>query len=718
MNNVCLSFWGVCDTKPDLHIHQTASRELIADKMQKPLTEWRLPDNSDHLFYPFGLKCYGNQQKCAVLVWNHNQLCSLIFDHFAEDISLNAKPKKIICHPIGCLVRDIIAGPTESVIITERGTVWHFLRRSRIEPIDYLANIKYVCVTRTGFALISASSDNGQIMLIIHPMNFPCEAQDIKCYDLSFSTNHCQSNWITSRYCVRDFQPNVAEPQLFQFLRNCPNEEYTYTLPCLFVGIDNNFLAFIQSDDGSHRFNHIQSYASPIEHFWQSKDNRAIYILLASGTLEIICWCSTMYCVRTFQLYFGEDIQAYDTYANWFLYTDGQKVVGAHIRCSSGEKKYKYTRRVWNICGVIGLSYSFDADAIVCVTENRQFFAILLEADKITDPDECHTLTVDKSFVEYAERVAMVSIVQLNDMYKDICRQNIELNRNFKIAALKYNHNRKDSILRLPIVASVRMCRSIPVDVPATAICMQTPIAYDSRTFFVHINIRIEQEQQHISRNIVWNLLIRAQGADTLVTCKSLRLFAEAFSAPIDIVMPMRQDGSMVVVPKISAELSTCLCIGHEFLYISFPIDVRQASIGELLEVYAKRPRFFPGEVNSRVRLGGEPPGGSEKSWLSHKCSVNEVKFCDILDVLPNHRDNFASTKSHVIYVILFRSVVEIEFDNAGECIEFRSHDAGALRYVKEFVCCQLIEKFGDVNRALTTSKERIEQIQVSKTII
>lgn len=686
--------------------------------MPKPLTEWQLPDNGQ-MFYPFGLKCYGNQEKCAVLVWSHDQLCSLIFDHFADDMSMNAKPKKIICHSIGCLTRDIIAGPTESVIITDLGTVWHFIRRSLIEPIDYLANIKYVCVTRTGFAFISASADNGKISLIIHPMNFPCQSQDVKYYDLSFPMNYCQSNWSTSRFCVRDFQPNVGEPQFFQFLRNSPAEEYTSTLPYLFIGIDNNFLAFIQLDDGSHRFNHIQSYASSIEYFWQSKDNRVIYILLASGTLEIIGWCPARCCPLTSQLYFGEDIQAYDTYANWFLYSDGQKVVGAHIRYASAAKKYKYTRRVWNICGVIGLAYGCDADAIVCITENRQFFAILLEAENNIDPDEPHTITVDKTFLEYSERVAMVNILQLNDMHTDICRQNVELNRNFKIAAFKYNQSRKDSILRLPIVASVRMYRTIPFEMPATAICMQTPIAYDSRTFFVHIRIEKTDKHENVFSNIVWNLLICAQCTDTLlVTCKSIRLFAKAFSTPIDIVMPMQQHG-VFAVPILRAELSTCLCIGQEFLYVAFPIDVKQARIDELIAVYATRPSFFPSEgagngCHSMVGLGGGRPSTSEKLWLMYKCTVSGAKLCDILDALPNHRDTFASPKSHVIYVILFRSIVEVEFDNADQCLEFRSRDAGALRYVKEFLCCKLIEKFDGVNRGCTSSREFLEKIQVS----
>lgn len=586
----------------------------------------------------------------------------------------------------------------------QSGKLKYFASRKKLSTVEYLQNVRAICNCQDGFALIETSADGMEIFIEFHPDAFPRIDEDVENknkYDISFEQNACKSTWNNAHFLIKELSLiKAADNKKFIrcLLPDIENELSNLHRPIFFV-IDHNLLSFhVNPNDGSHFVHQLISCSAKIRNFWMTDDGNAIILLLESGAIE----CLTLnvleqkLCSQKIYLNSTNEIVTSDFNHDILTYSDGYKVYHGALRQSTSDGLFKYQCQIENICGVAALTILCESDIVLCISENHVFYVISLVNDS-TDSKAEQWIEVDTDIHRDIHEALRQNVFELNETHVNLCSELVLQKAMSEAATLRSCCGSDERFF----IANVKAFRSLPeYSLAQTTIYVSNNLILDHQSYFLRISL-VAQKYSEEFNSPLWNLRVRWHCGWNCIqqTYVNVKLTKEGLLKPLDIVMHMKEGSDVFVLPELHIDINAPIHIGQDFLYISFPVNVQQAKITDVLEVHRTKPvlyRFGSCNVDLPKALSAILPIESRKA-VPTKHLLYRIKLPSTITIehIYSHNefrrhlrgaDEPHKQLSQIFYIVILSSTLEMAYNQSTHDILLTTTNAGILIYIKKLL--------------------------------
>lgn len=686
--------------------------------MAKSLSNWTLPA----ALYPLGTQSFGGEQKCAVMVWSSQSILHLIFKGLKNCINNNEIANKSFTVDLPAVhnIENIIVGNIESIILTANGNIFHYETSRTVKLVPYFDCVQSACTTSTGFALICLSENGKRQSILIHPDCFRdiITVPHMQKFDISFDEQFCSSTWRNTKFCIKELQPNVTHPAIFQAMRK-RDEVYEPSDRFIFFSVDNSFLTLIWNRvnvDEDYHIQHIQTCSSNIIDFWQSNDRTAIYLLLESGAIEVLHTNQLFKMLPLLKrsiLFFerADSIIVGQVNDDSFVYSNGFELCQIKIFYSPNDDSYKVSHpTVTQIAGVVGITFISHLKIIIAITENRFFYNIKFNcfADNICINTKMIEVTSD--FMIEA-RKQQRDLIALTNTYRDVSNQITEVSKTNKVL-IAFRHFRNTSHkTHIPFKATIKATHTVPVLGPDVIFSGQVNFNYNVNSYFIRINIHPNEycDNKHLPLDFatnLWSLRIMTDSKSSK-SIRFIRIINDMFKKPIEILFSMNKS----IVPIFLIDLYTSVRIGNDFIAATFPIEIQQINIIDIMQIHNKLPDrdLYHTSANNTSKAS---TNNNIIPHLTYKFKLPSNSTITDLLKLFNNSALSASSEDCIYYINFLRHVVEMVFNENSKMLQLKCSNADVMYSIKEYLINELHEKYRTCIRSPINTT--LKQIYVS----
>lgn len=680
----------------------------------KTLKSWKLSKTSKP-FYPFGVRCIGVGSSYAVTTWSAHTVEMLMFRNFHDAIRRDESAQKVYTHPTleTDHIVDIAVGGQNSVVQMQSGALKYFASRKKLENVEYLQNVRAICNCHDGFALIETAADGMDIFIEYHPDAFPridVDAVNQMKYDISMERNAAHSTWNDANFLIKDLPlAKAADNEAFMrlVLPGIEKDSANIQRPVLFV-IDHNLLSFhIDAGNGSPCVHPLVSCSSKITNFWMTAQGNTIVMLLESGAIECLSFNMIEQRLATQKIYLNamDEIVTSDFGANILTYSDGHKVYYGTLSCSQ-DGLFEYQSKAERICGVVALTILNESDIILCISENNLFYVISLAAGESDAPQWTE---IDADAQQNLRRFKR-TVFDLNETYQNLCKE-IVLQQAMSVAAtLRCQEEFSQKFFK----AKVTAVRSLPDYslAHATIYIANNTAVLTHRSYFLRIALLPARYASEFDSPI-WSLRIRWNRRQSHM-CQSyvnVKLLQNSLLKPLDIILHMQQDSNVFELPELQLDINAPICIGREFLYISFSVHVEQATIHDVIEIHSAKPvfyRFDSIDMDWPAALAAILPSKHMKTpsirSLLYKIQLPTAITFDKIhthnDFKRHLRPHLGVQQSHqsptTFYVVILSATLEMAYHRGAHNLLLTTTNAGILYHIKKLIYRIIIDCLPD----------------------
>lgn len=663
-------------------------------------------------------------------------------------------------------IRSVFFGGQETCVLTSAGRVFTCQTSAtsslRLEALpteaqSQLGVVRAACVTRTGGFAMICSLD--AVALVAHVM--PAAFVELRTtgnviamdhtYDISFEPNALQSTWLTSRFAVKDLWPAVGQrsaarsQEFFQLLRGIPNETFSPEQSCLFVAIDNQLLALIETpaDAKADRTDDIQpcmlllvhTCVTEIRNFWLAVAGDAVFILLASGRMDVLYVSDVLgdAILQRCSIAFGDLVgcsAAMRDDDDVFVYASEAEVVQVKLTRHSQCDRFvaeQQSRQAIAIHGVLAMAFFADARSILTLVENQFVYAMpWTSVDQISLDMKQALHKVDNGFIQRGHQ-QLAKIVRMTEECQHIRRQIAELKSQQQVILLARNAidcrdaTKTEAPFRARLTAS-----KWP---PTTALSASTIYAgdgvgksliVDRNSFFIHIKVELAvgvtlkdlQRWQLTDGHNLWTLHIRETNpVRSKSSVRTFRLIGDMFaldshpqSEPpsIDILINTSCPPDALFLPEFTMELQTFVRVGSDAQLISFDVPCqRRLDVAQLISVHCgERPPFSYAELLFDQQRGEHVAAKSTELVYRSRLPMG-VSWSDVLAMFGWAKPWPTEPHGMAAYVCMLERWVRMSYEMVGIgeaengrlLLSLASTDAGALYEAKMCLLTRLLDE-------------------------
>lgn len=546
------------------------------------LSSWRI--TSAQGFYPIGITCIGSDDNVrAITTYAAHTVNTFIFRSLKEDMENDKPAHRSYLHKsfFPEQIIGIAVGCKESAILLENGRIKHFTSSKNLMTVEYLSEVKSICETRNGFALINTSSDGTEFFVEFHPYTFQYNKSEERRYNISFEKiKELQNSFHQCRFKIKEL--HFVCPTESQFLKAIiPNE--LDVVDCLFLSIDNSFCS-IHIIGEKPVVNPIVRYTSKILDFWLGKDGYNIILLLESGTIEILYLNSGETNTRKWSFHLGCEIQCYHYHEGTFMFSNGFDVEYGSIEFKKDFDIFKFIRKSFSLPGIVAMTYLMEFNKILCVSENCHFYTISIRMEEHLRP---HWIEIDRDVQKQLSNVKY-QLIELTDSYDNLVNQQSRQQRILDMVKLKQSdieEIEKDiDEMRYRFVAACTVTQNPPIQRHHESLYVSNSLVYDRKTsFFVTITISYNTVRYANEFNAnLWSLCCRWLDDKHENVYANLKLNEGQLSqtVPLTLIIHLQQKH----LPYFYIDISTALRAGNS-IHLNFPVHVNQPDYCELMNV-------------------------------------------------------------------------------------------------------------------------------------
>lgn len=572
------------------------------------LASWKI--TSAQPFYPIAITCIRHDDKIrAITTYATHTVNTFIFRSFTEDMESN-KPHRSYLHKSFFPERviDIACGPNESAILFENGRIKNFISSKDVMTVKYLSNVKSICATRNGFAVIKTSLDGTEFFIEFHPATFQSDKPDEREYNISFEKIiELQNTWRQCRFKLKELC--FVAPSENQFLKTiipselgAVNENNDFYL---FLSIDNSFCS-VHIIDEEPVVNPILLCTTKIVDFWSGKNGDHIILLLESGTLEILYLntIETNAGTSKWSFYFGNDIQSYYFHDGIFMFSTGLDVEYGLIDFKRDLDSFEFKRKSFCLPGIVAITYLPEYKKMLCVSENCQFYTIPIEMVEKTRAD--NWIEVDKDVQRQLSNVKY-QLIELTDAYDNLVSQQDEQQNILNLVKLKRDdiEEMENDIgeVRCRFVAACSVTQTPPIqrhhESHSNIIYLSNSLVYDRATsFFVTLSISNTVRYANEFNANLWSLCCRWMNDKQENVYANIKLSERQLSQtePLILIIHLQQKH----LPCFYVDISTAVRAGIS-VHLNFPVRVDQPDYCELMNVSISQADRAPIKENGKT---------------------------------------------------------------------------------------------------------------------
>lgn len=553
------------------------------------LSTWKI--SSAQPFYPIGITCIGYEDKVrAITTYDAHTVNTFIFRHFNEDTKNNKSPHKSFLHKSFFPERivDVAVSSKESTVLLESGHIKYFTSSKILMTAGYLSNVKSICATQNGFALIKTSLEGTEFFVEFHPDKFQENMQGEKGYNISFEKIiELQNTWHQCHFKIKELR--FACPTENQFLITIiPNEfGVTNENSFLFLSIDNSFCS-IHITHEKPVVNPIVRCTSKIMDFWTGKDCDSIILLLESGILEIIYLSIGKTSTSKWSFYIGSEIKSYHYHEGIFMFSNGVDVEYGLIEFKKDFEYFKFNRKSFSLSGIVAITYLVELKKILCVSENCHFYSISVRLDDRLRANN-NWIEIDKIVQKQLLNVRY-QLIELTDTYDILVNQ--QINQQIILNLIKFKRNDIEDVQndinnsryhRFVAACVVTQAPPIKRHHEMNMIYLSNSLVYDrTASFFVTINICYTVRYANDFNANLWSLCCTWLNDKHENVYAKIRLNEGQLSqtVPLTLIIHLQQKH----LPCFYVNISTAVCAGNS-IHLNFPVRVIQPDYCEMMKV-------------------------------------------------------------------------------------------------------------------------------------
>lgn len=572
----------------------------------RALISWRIPATQP--FFPIGIRYIGYDDRAIIITYAAHTVSTFIFRNFSEDIRTDKAAHKNYLHKsfFPEHIKDIIVGKNESAILLQNGQIKYFDSAKNLMDAQHLSGVKSICsTTQNGFVLIKLGSNGSDFFLELHPDSFRDEASNIqskmrRTFNISFDEiMGLQNTWHYSCFKIKElhFHPLVDNPFLQILLPddigdvNGCNEGNDSTI--LFLSIDNTFCSVhIDSIAKQPIVNPIVMCFTKIIDFWASKN--LIFLLLESGTLEVLHAKYGESSTSKKSYYFGSNIQSYDYYEELFIFSNGSCVQYGLIEINHQTGEIDFNRKSIGLPGIVALTYLPAFQLTLMVSENCRFYSIWIQKKEknikqwtLIDDVQNHLLNVK------------YHLITLVSAYENLLEQQLQQQQalnvlKLKQSAIKTIQRNGNTGINYHFVAACSVTRNLPIqrhrnDSFTNIINVSNSLAYDQKmSFFVSIVIcHTVMYANEFDANL-WRLCCRWLNDKNEHVYANIELKKGQLSQPFPLTFIIHLQQKCL--PNFILDIST-VAIASKYdpnqssVLISFPVRVEQPNYCDMMNI-------------------------------------------------------------------------------------------------------------------------------------
>lgn len=673
--------------------------------MAQCLTKWLpLSSLSETPFYPSGILLHGSDLKSVLLVWSRHVIKSFIFRGLSESLEKDLAPSKSnwLLLPTPMELTQLVVGVNESFVITSTGNVFSFRTAKSLQKIPQLTGVRCACVIKSGFAMIRLSSDAKSIFVYIQPDNFAIDqATTCKQFDISSDANLCESSWADSMFCIKELTMQPDNPQLFRELHNLRDEPCNGTNDTLLMfSINCNLLSLRWSENSDDFQLHlVQTFESSIVNMWHSDAGEALFILLQSGSLDVLHCCGLTHIgVRRSQLYIGDQFNCLEVFHNMVIYSNGTHVVQSGIKYDKVHDSYSLVvLQETAIFGVVALTLTHCESFFLAVTENSFIYKIPSQT-KAASRSECLSASamcvVDDIYVTEAKK-DLASIIRLTKTFEEL-RETL-LKQHCDTRLMELMNTETYCKLSLPFEASVS------ADLVCFSAVHLSPIQNGSKNIQISININPKEKPLIDFSHSNWTLSIEEVHLHRN-TVRTIPITDNMFQQPLPIVFQTTAErDSALSIPQIQISINCCTTVGRDKLLFSFAVTTHPTDVTSLFKLMAQ-PHTTDHRVKRRRTTTAE----------NIKCIIRLPTSIAGQDVFNLFNSSLVDPVTQMDITLLDQRIHIFTSSNDDRLLHITSNDSTALYYVKQFILLKLHSKFGlKLRTDFTTNVIRVSVIYI-----
>lgn len=340
-----------------------------------------------------GFKVISSGVRCIILIYTaDNQIRTLKFDNITASVAENSPPQKTYdCYlqEDEATITTIITSSANTFGLLADGRMFYFVSYRTVEIIPNLKNVRAICQSDNGFAVIRNSSS---VVVFIELYSDRGSNEMLKKY------KKIPISWQEERWCFeRDTEKSVihlvrlnveAVKELFhKFLHQIDPEDTqsaTYGKVVVFSINCALFCVFYENAKDAHsEVVPIRTFLSPVDSV-QVFSSGIMCVVLASGVIELL-FVDKDGKLKGDSIFLGlDEIYAMETIPadECVYFTDKSQLVKVTFNERPAEERsVTWTvDRSMSVTGIIGISYLPTIQAVLCLSENYFVYSIKHEA--------------------------------------------------------------------------------------------------------------------------------------------------------------------------------------------------------------------------------------------------------------------------------------------------------------------------------------------------
>lgn len=345
-------------------------------------------ENSVGGIVPNGFKVIIHKLRCVLLVYADNQIRTLKFDDISTAVEGNLPFQKAYDYAFegSAAIRTIISSSGNTFGLLDNGRIFYFVSFRAVEVIPSIKNVRAICESESGFALIRNASPTDVFIELY---------TDRSSNEMLKKYKKISIGWDETWSFERDQEMSVLllirldREEVVEVFSHFVDPEETipeggYSNAVVFSINCSLFCIFYENaKDVQSGVNPIRTFLSEVQsiHFC---DSGIMCVILATGVISLL-YVDYEKELDEASIFLGlDEIQAVECIEadNCLYISDRRECVKVILRIASDPKKDVEAKRVqWtveriNLLGVVGISYLPSIGSVLFLTENNFIYAI------------------------------------------------------------------------------------------------------------------------------------------------------------------------------------------------------------------------------------------------------------------------------------------------------------------------------------------------------